>query len=218
MELLEGCPYSAAKNCSETTMRSDWGTPSSTSMSTSPGKWSLRQCFQHWGLNLEERVGHCVANAWASCSCERPVPSQVCACSIDLYDNDTQRIHLHGETTMLITTTSEQDCCQLNQRYTTCYMDPPHNCNEQLPTVYQPRTDVTALSDMWGTKGAATRSDSHAGSLRLPCTWVNRNVWHVARMSRTRDNRVKSNYTSFYFRADSAARAVRLPNQSAADT
>ena len=53
---------------------------------------------------------------------------------------------------------------------------------------------------------------------RLPCTWVNRNVWHVARMSRTPENRVKRIYSSFYFRADSAARAVRLPNQSAADT
>ena len=54
------------------------------------------------------------------------------------------------------------------------------------------------------------------GAYRLPCTWVNRNVWHVARMSRTRKNRVKRNYSSFYFRADSAARAVRVPNQSAA--
>ena len=35
---------------------------------------------------------------------------------------------------------------------------------------------------------------------------------------RTCENRVKRNYNSFYFRADSAARAVRLPNQSAADT
>ena len=56
------------------------------------------------------------------------------------------------------------------------------------------------------------------GACRLPCTWANRSVWHVARMSRTRDNRVKGNYSSFYFRPDSAARAVRLPNQSAADT
>ena len=56
------------------------------------------------------------------------------------------------------------------------------------------------------------------GACRLPCTWVNRNVWHVARMSRTPENRVKRIYSSFYFRADSAARAVRLPNQSAADT
>ena len=32
------------------------------------------------------------------------------------------------------------------------------------------------------------------------------------------ENRVIRNYTSFYFQADSAARAVRLPNQSAADT
>ena len=56
------------------------------------------------------------------------------------------------------------------------------------------------------------------GACRLPCTWVNRNVWHVARMSRTHENRVKRNYSSFYFRSDSAARAVRLPNQSVADT
>ena len=61
-------------------------------------------------------------------------------------------LHLDGETTMWIMTASEQDCCQLNQRYTTCYMDQPHNCNEQLPTVYQPRTDVMGLSDMWETK------------------------------------------------------------------
>ena len=52
------------------------------------------------------------------------------------------------------------------------------------------------------------------GACRLPCTWVNRNVWHVARMSRTRENRVNRIYSSFYFRADCAARAVRLPNQS----
>ena len=55
------------------------------------------------------------------------------------------------------------------------------------------------------------------GACRLPCTRVNRKVWHVARMSRTRENRVKMNYSSFYFRADSATRAGRLPNQSAAD-
>ena len=143
MELLEGCQYSTAKNCSETTMRSAWDTPSSTMMSTSPGKRSLRQCSQHWSLT---------ADAWASSSCERMVPSQVCTCSIDLYDNNIPILHLDGETTMWITTASEQDCCQLNQWYTTCYMDPPHNCNEQLPTVYQPRTDVTGLSDMWETK------------------------------------------------------------------
>ena len=112
-------------------MRSAWDTPSSTSMSTSPGKWSLLQCLQHWSLTLEERVGHCVADAWASSSCERTVSSQVCACSIDFYNNNIPLLHLDGETTMWITTTSEQDCCQLNQRYETCYMDPPHNCNEQ---------------------------------------------------------------------------------------
>ena len=47
---------------------------------------------------------------------------------------------------------------------------------------------------------------------------INSDKSHVARMSRTRENRVKRNYSSFYFRADSAARAVRLPNHSAADT
>ena len=55
------------------------------------------------------------------------------------------------------------------------------------------------------------------GACQLPCTRVNRKVCHVARMSRTRANRVKRNYSSFYCRAESAARAVRLPNQSAAD-
>ena len=49
-------------------------------------------------------------------------------------------------------TTSEPDCCQLNQRYTTCYMDRPHNCNEQPPTISQPWTDMTRLSEVWGTK------------------------------------------------------------------
>ena len=49
------------------------------------------------------------------------------------------------------------------------------------------------------------------GACRFPCTWANRSVWHVARMSRTRENRVKRNYSSFYVRTDSAARAVRLP-------
>ena len=49
------------------------------------------------------------------------------------------------------------------------------------------------------------------GAYRLPCTWVNRNVWHVARMSRIPENRVKRIYSSFYFRADSAARAGDYP-------
>ena len=53
------------------------------------------------------------------------------------------------------------------------------------------------------------------GACRLPCTRVNCKVLHVARVSRTRENRMKRNYTSFYFRADSVARAMRLPNQSA---
>ena len=92
------------------------------------------------------------ADAWASSSCGRTMPSKVCACSIDICDNNISLLHLDSETTMWITTSSEPDSCQLNQRYTTCYMDPPHNCNEQLPTMYQPRTDVTGLSDMWGTK------------------------------------------------------------------
>ena len=55
-------------------------------------------------------------------------------------------LHVDGETTLWITTTSDPYCCQLNQRYTTCYMEQPHNCNEQL--VSKPRwTDVTGLSD-----------------------------------------------------------------------
>ena len=41
-------------------------------------------------------------------------------------------LHVDGETTLWITTTSHPYCCQLNQRYTTCYMEQPHNCNEQL--------------------------------------------------------------------------------------
>ena len=152
-------------------------------MSTSPGKWSLRQCLQHWSLTLEERVGHCVADVWASSSCERTVPSQVCACSIDLYDNNIPLLHMDGETTMWITTASEQDCCQLNQRYQhTIKMDPPHNCNEQLPTVYQPRTDVTGLPDMWGTKTIKgsmqknrlwiTRGDGELALARTHPTWL----------------------------------------------
>ena len=45
------------------------------------------------------------------------------------------------------TTTSEPDYCQLNQiYYTTRYTDPPHNCNEQPPTICQQCTDVTRLS------------------------------------------------------------------------
>ena len=99
-----------------------------------PRKMSLLQCLQHWSRTIAERIGHCIADAWASSSCERTVPSKVCACSIDFYDNNIPLLHLDGETTMWITTTSEPDCCQLNQRYTTCYMDPPHNCNEQLYT------------------------------------------------------------------------------------
>ena len=119
-----------------------------------PRKVSLLQCLQHWSPTLAEGVEHCIADAWASSSCERTVPSQVCAWYIDIYDNNIPLLHLDGETTMWITTTSEPDCRQLNQRHTTCYMDPPHNCNVQLyiPTVSQPRTDVTGLSDMWGTK------------------------------------------------------------------
>ena len=50
------------------------------------------------------------------------------------------------------TTTSDPDYCQLNQIYTTRYMDPLHNCNEQPPTTCQPWTDVTRLSEVWGTK------------------------------------------------------------------
>ena len=50
------------------------------------------------------------------------------------------------------TTTSEPDYCLLNQIYTTRYIDPLHNCNEQQPTICQPWTDVTRLSEVWGTK------------------------------------------------------------------
>ena len=49
------------------------------------------------------------------------------------------------------------------------------------------------------------------GACRLPCTWVNRNVWHVARMSRTRENRVNRIYSSFYFRADCAPELCDYP-------
>ena len=48
---------------------------------------------------------------------------------------------------------SEPHCYQLNQRYATPrYMDQPHYCNEQLTTKSQPRTDVTGLSEVLGTK------------------------------------------------------------------
>ena len=50
------------------------------------------------------------------------------------------------------TTTSDPDYCQLNQIFKTRYMDPLHNCNEQPPTTCQPWTDVTRLSEVWGTK------------------------------------------------------------------
>ena len=53
-----------------------------------PRKILLLQCLQHWSLTIAERVGHCIADAWASSSCERTVYSQVCACSIDFYDNN----------------------------------------------------------------------------------------------------------------------------------
>ena len=36
------------------------------------------------------------------------------------------------------TTTSDPDDCQLNQIYTTRYMNPLHNCDEQPPTICQP--------------------------------------------------------------------------------
>ena len=55
-------------------------------------------------------------------------------------------LHVDGETTLWITTTSDPYCCQLNQRYTTCYMEQPHNCNEQRVS-QPPWTDVTGLSD-----------------------------------------------------------------------
>ena len=56
------------------------------------------------------------------------------------------------------TTTSDPDYCQLNQIYTTRYMDQLHNCNEQPPTTCQPWTDVTRLSDVWGTKKGKGKS------------------------------------------------------------
>ena len=43
------------------------------------------------------------------------------------------------------------------------------------------------------------------GACRLPCTCANRKVWHVTRMYLTRENRVKRNYTSFYFCRTSCA-------------
>ena len=56
-------------------------------------------------------------------------------------------LHVDGETTLWITTTSEPYayCCQFHQRYTTCYMEQPHDCNEQLVS-QPPLTDVTGLS------------------------------------------------------------------------
>ena len=43
------------------------------------------------------------------------------------------------------------------------------------------------------------------GACRLPCTCANRKVWHVTRMYWTGENRVKRNYTSFYFCRTSCA-------------
>ena len=54
-----------------------------------------------------------------------------------------------------------------------------------------------------------------SGACRFTCTSVNRKVWHVTRMYRTGENREKRNYSLFYYRADSVALAVGLPNQSA---
>ena len=48
--------------------------------------------------------------------------------------------------------TTTSDYCQLNQIYTTRYMDPLHNSNEQPPTICQPWTDVERLSEVWRTK------------------------------------------------------------------
>ena len=91
----------------------------------------------------------------------------------------------------------------------------------RLPIRDHPQLAVgVTMHDWWYDHVKAPLHDTVRphGARRLPCTWVNRNVWHIARMSRTRENRVKRNLSSFYFRADSAARAVRLPNQCAADT
>ena len=52
---------------------------------------------------------------------------------------------------------------------------------------------------------------------RLSRIRINRKVWLVAGESRIHDTRVKTNYNLFHIRAESLARALRLPNQSAAD-
>ena len=72
------------------------------------------------------------------------------------------------------------------------------------------RTRITAAVEAQWLKAPYKIRFARHGACRLPCTWVNRNVWHVARMSRTPENRVKRIYSSFYFRADSAARACAI--------
>ena len=96
---------------------------------------------------------------------------------------------------------------------------PAHPSMSQSRPDLQPTTKVSAHPSMSQsrpdpqptTKGAVPYdSPAHLSS-------VHGSVY-VARMSRARENRVKRNYSSFYFRADSATQAVRLPNQTAADT
>ena len=78
---------------------------------------------------------------------EHPAKCVYCSDS----DETVEHVLLH------CTTTSDPDYCQLNQIYTTRYMDPLHNCNEQPPTICQPRTDVARLSEVWGTKKGKKR-------------------------------------------------------------
>ena len=117
-------------------------------------------------------------------------------------------------------TESDIDLLDLRRRYTVRFARRHIACSlasvRVTSSVCQPvqgsRLDVTVRWHSYGDissittyrvaarfKGAATRYDSPARSLRLPCTWANHSVWYVARMSRTRENRVKRHYSSFYF-------------------
>ena len=60
-----------------------------------------------------------------------------------------------------------------------------------------------------GSEGAAARYDSPMRNLPIALY-----MGHVTRMYRTGENRVIMNYSLFYYRADSVAPSVRLPNQS----
>ena len=146
MEVFEGCPHNAAKNCCKSLRLQHV---------KQPRKVSLLQCLQHcWSLTIAERIlGHCIADAWASSSCERTVPSQVCACSIDFYDINIPLLYLDGETTMWITTHQNQTATSsINDTQHAIWIHHTTATNNCIPTVYEPRTDVTGLSDMWGTK------------------------------------------------------------------